>query len=258
MFSVGLLGQGFYAFSRAQQQQVSRACGEQAVGHDADDGVDLTLQFNRVGDLHVEYVNDDVAVVSHDAFAVNRVAAQLHQLAGYVAAGHRDHFNRQRKRPQHRHQFAAVGDADKGFGHGRDDLLAGQGCATAFDQVQVFVAFIGAIHIELQVADGVQLIHWNAVTLETGSGGFGARHSAVECAFVQRQRVDEAVGCGAGTDPDDALVIQLWKDEVDSSLGYGLFELILGHAGSGAGRVNRKALSITQAFKTFGFVWSPA
>ena len=42
------------------------------------------------------------------------------------------------------------------------------------------------------------------------------------------------------------------------AFGDGLFELILGHAGSGAGRVNRKALSITQACKTFGFVWSPA
>ena len=253
-----LLAQGFDAFRRTQQQQVSRAGGEQAVGHDANNGVDLTLQLNRVDDLHVEHVDDDIAVVRHHAFAVDRIATQLDQFAGHVAAGHRDHFNRQRERPQYRNQFAGVGDADKGLGHGRHDLLAGQGCATAFDQVQVFVAFIGAINVELQVADCVQLIHRNAVALEAGSGGFRAGHGAVEGTLVQGQGVDKAVGSGAGADPDDALVIQFWKDEVDSSLGYGLFELILGHAGSGAGRVNRKALSITQAFKTFGFVWSPA
>jgi len=97
------------------------------------------------------------------------------------------------------------------------------------------------------------------VALEAGSGGFRAGHGAVECALVLGQGVDEAVGRGAGADPDDALVIQFWKDEVDSSLGYGLFELILGHAGSGAGRLNKqKGASITQACKTFGFVWSPA
>ena len=175
-----------------------------------------------------------------------------------MAARHRDHFNRQRECAQHRYQLAGVGDADKGLGHGCDDLLAGQGCATAFDQVEVFVAFIGAINIELQVADRVQFIHRNTVALEARGGGFGTGHGAVEGTLVQGQGVDKAVGSGAGADPNDALVIQFWKDEVDSSLGYGLFELILGHAGSGAGRVNRKALSITQAFKTFGFVWSPA
>jgi len=78
------------------------------------------------------------------------------------------------------------------------------------------------------------------VALETRGGGFGARNRAVECALVLGQGIDKAVGSGAGTDPDDALVIQFWKDEVDSSLGYGLFELILGHAGSGAGRGKKK------------------
>ena len=150
-----LLAEGFHAFRGAQQQQVCRAGSEQAVGHDADNGVDLTLQLNRVGDLHVEHVDDDIAVVCHHAFAVNRVAAELDQLAGYVAAGHRDYFNWQRERAQYRHQLAGIGDADKGLGHGRNDLFAGQGCATAFDQVQVFVAFIGAINVELQVADRV-------------------------------------------------------------------------------------------------------
>ena len=34
----------------------------------------LTLQLNRVGDLHVEHVDDDIAVVRHHTFAVKRMA----------------------------------------------------------------------------------------------------------------------------------------------------------------------------------------
>ena len=183
--------------------------------------------------MHVE---DDVAVVGQHAFAVHRVAAQFHQLAGDVAAGHRDHFHRQREFAQHRHQFAGVGDADEGLGHGRDDLLAGQGGAAALDQVQVRVTLVGAVDVELEVADGVQLIHRNAVALEARGSGFGTGDRAIERALVLGQRIDEAVGGGAGADPDDALVIEFREDEVDGGLSHCLFELILGHAGSGSGQ----------------------
>src|SRR5471032_1966491 len=203
---------GFHAFRGAQQQYVSRTGREQAVSDDADDGVDLTLQLHRIGDLHVEHVDDDVAVVGQHAFAVHRVAAQFHQLAGHVAAGHRDHFHRQREGAEYRHQFAGVGDADEGLGHGRNDLLAGQGCAAALDQVQVCIAFISAVDVELQVADGVQLVHRNTVALEPCSGGFGTGDGAVERALVQGQRIDKAVGGGAGADTDDAFIVEFRKD----------------------------------------------
>jgi hypothetical protein len=130
----------------------------------------------------------------------------------------------------------SVGDADEGLGHGRDDLLAGQGCAAALDQVQVFVALVGAVDVELQVADGVQFIHRNAVALEARGSGFGAGNRAIERALVLGQGIDEAVGGGAGADPDDALVVEFRKDEVDGGLSHCLFELILGHAGSGSGQ----------------------
>nr|GFC38252.1 hypothetical protein [Tanacetum cinerariifolium] len=133
--------QGFHAFLSAQQQQVSRTCREQAVGDHADDGVDLGFELHRVGDAHVMNVEDDVAVVGQHAFAVHRVAAQFHQFAGNVAAGHRDDFDRQRERTQYGHQLAAVCNADERLGHSGHDLLAGQGCAATFDQVQVLVAF---------------------------------------------------------------------------------------------------------------------
>lgn len=100
----------------------------------------------------------------------------------------------------------------------------------------MLVAFVGAVDVELQVADGVQFVHRDAVALEARRGGFGAGDRAIEGGLVLGQGVDEAVGGGAGADPDDALVIEFREDEVDGSLGHGLFELILGHAGSGSGQ----------------------
>lgn len=98
------------------------------------------------------------------------------------------------------------------------------------------IAFVGAVDVELQLADGVELVHRDAMAFEARGGGFGAGHGAVEGALVLGQGVDEAVGGGAGADPDDALVVEFRQDEVDGGLGDGLFELILGHAGSEAGR----------------------
>ncbi|MNZ76599.1 hypothetical protein D3C78_951120 [compost metagenome] len=202
--------------------------------------------------MHIE---NDVAVIGQHALAVHRVAAELDQLARHVAAGHGDHFDRQREGTQHRHQLAGVGDADEGLGHGGNDLLAGQGRATALDQVQVLVAFVGAVDVELQVADGVQLIHRNTMTLQACSGRFGTGHGAVEGGLVLGQGVDEAVGGRTGADADDALVVELGQNEIDSGLGDSLFELVLGHAGSEAGRSIVKARSI--AAKTPDLLWSP-
>src|SRR5690606_32960513 len=77
-----------HTFAGAEQQQVGRACGEQTIADYADDVVDLRFRLRRVADHQVVYVEDDVAVVGLHAFAVDRVAAQLDQLAGRVAARH--------------------------------------------------------------------------------------------------------------------------------------------------------------------------
>ena len=221
--------EGFHAFCGAEQQQVSWACSEQAVGDHADDGVDLGFQLHGVGDRQVEHVEDDIAVVGHHAFAVHRIAAEFDQLAGDMATCHRYHFHRQWEGAEDWHQLAGVGDANKGLRHGRNDLLAGQGRATALDQVEVLVAFIGAIHIELQVADGVQLIHRDTMTLEACGGGFGTGHSAVELHLVLGQGIDKTVGSGAGADTDHTLGAEFGENKVDGSLGDGLLELILIH-----------------------------
>ncbi|MNC33887.1 hypothetical protein D3C75_822970 [compost metagenome] len=100
----------------------------------------------------------------------------------------------------------------------------------------MLVALVSAVDVELQVADGVQLVYRNTMTLQACSRRFGAGHGAIEGSLVLGQGVDEAVGGRAGADADDALVVELGQNEVDSGLGDGLFELVLGHAGSGKGQ----------------------
>ena len=185
------------------------------------------------------HVQNHVTVVGDHTFPVHRVAAQLHQLASHVAACHRNHFHGQRETAQYRNELAGIGDTDEGARHSGDDLLAGQGRAAALDQVQVGIALVGAVHIELQLAHTVELVHRNPMVLQTLGGRFRTGHGAVERAFVTRQRIDEEVGGRAGAHADDALVIQLGQNEIDGSLGDGLLELILGHAGSEKGREKR-------------------
>ncbi|MCY1361948.1 hypothetical protein D9M69_486440 [compost metagenome] len=156
-----------------------------------------------------------------------------------MAARHGDDFHRQREGAEDRHQLAGVGDADEGLGHRGDDLLAGQRGAAALDQFQALVALVGAVHVELQLAHGVQVVHRDAVALQALGGGLGAGHGAVELGLVPGQQVDEEVRGGAGADADDALAVEVRKNVVDGGLGDGLLELVLVHEGVPGGMTER-------------------
>ena len=223
--------EGLDAVGGAEQQQVGRAGGEQAVGDHADDGVDLLFQFHRAVDAQVVHVEDDIAVVGQHAFAVDRIAAELHQLAGDVAASHRDDLHRQRELAEDGYQLAGIGDADEGLGHRGDDLLAGQRGTAALDQLQALVAFVGAVDVELQLADRVQLVDRDAMFLQALGGGLRTGHCAVELGLVAGQGIDEEVGGGACADADDALAVEVRKNVVDGGLCHCLLELILVHPG---------------------------
>ncbi len=70
------------------------------------------------------------------------------------------------------------------------------------------------------------------MAFQTLGGGFGAGDGAVKRQFVLGQCVDEAVGGGAGTHPDDAVGIQMWQQALNGGLSYRLFHFVLGHLGS--------------------------
>ena len=208
--------------------------------------------------MHVE---NDVAVVGQHAFAVHRVAAQFHQLARHMTARHRNDFHRQREGAQHRYQLAGVGDADEGLGHGGDDLLAGQCGAAALDQVQAFVALVGAVDVELQLGGAVEVVDRYAMALQACCGGFGAGDGAIEVHLVLGQCVDEEVGGGAGADANDALAVEARENVVDGGLGHGLFQLILVHRGEMPGKVGEVGANYSRKCCADGaeptrFVWS--
>ncbi len=144
-----------------------------------------------------------VAVVGDHPFTPDRVAAKLSDFAGHVFAGHGDHFDRQREGAQHIDCLGVVDDADELIGHGGDDLLAGQGRATALDHVTGGVDLVGAIHVDGEGVDLVEIKHRDAKALETLGGGHGAGDGSLDLVLHGRQRVDKVVDGRASAYPDD-------------------------------------------------------
>lgn len=167
-------------------------------------------------------IQNHVAVVGHHAGAVNGVAAKANDLAGDVAAGHGDDFDRQREIAEKIHFFAFIGDADEGFCHRRDDFFPGQRRAAALDQLQMRVGLVGAINVKLQAAHVVQVKHLDAVVFQAFGGGFGAGHGAGKVVTVLRQGINKEVGGRAGAHTDDGVFVQVGQDFFNGGTGNGL------------------------------------
>ncbi|MNX54996.1 hypothetical protein D3C86_857430 [compost metagenome] len=202
--------------------------GEQAVGDHANDGVELHFQPFGVCDGHALDVQNDVAVVGHHTLTPHRVATQLPDLAGHVFAGHGDHFHRQRELAQHLDCLGVVDDADELVGHGGDYLLAGQGGATALDHVAGPVDLVGAIHVDGEGIDVVEIKHRDAETLEALGGGDGARYRALDLVLHGRQCVDEVIDGRAGAHPDYGAGYHVFERSPTGRL----LHFILSHDGS--------------------------
>jgi hypothetical protein len=150
--------------------------------------------------------------------------AELDQLARDVGASHRDHLDRQRKLAEHADQLAFVGDADELLAASGDDLLARQRTAAALDHGEVFGYFVGAVDIDFQFADAVEVEHLDAVVFETRGGRLRTGDRAVDAALDFGQCVDEIVGGGAGSNPDDAA-----PGVIDRGTRHGLLHFVLIH-----------------------------
>ena len=112
-------------------------------------------------------IEDLVAVVGHDPLALDRVSAEPHQLAGDVGARHRDHFDRQREAAEH------VGTSlESSTMHTkRRDAAATifsrvSARAAALDESQLRIGLVGAVDVQVEVADGVQIQDFDAVLLQ--------------------------------------------------------------------------------------------
>ncbi len=220
---------GLHPVRRAHQDDIGATTGEETVGNDTHHIVDLRFQCLGIQDFQVLQVEDDIAVVGHEAFTVHRLSAQCRQLTTDVGARHRNHLHRQRESAEQVDLLALIDDADELLGHRRNDLFTGQRAATALDQIQVRIELVGAIDVELHLADRVQVEHLNAMTPQALGGRFGAGHGAGETALDRGQRVDKTVGSGAGAHADNAVAVEAALDMVDGCLCDRLLHLVLCH-----------------------------
>ena len=124
--------------------------------------IDRGFEFSRLVDLEIVYIENHVAVIGDNAFAVNRVAAKFNQLSRDVTARHGNHFDRQRECAEIRHELAFIGNAYKLFGRCCNYFFARERSPAAFNQLQMIIGFIGAVDINTQHSGGVEIDYRNA------------------------------------------------------------------------------------------------
>ena len=169
-------------------------------------------------------IDDQVAVVGLVVLAQRGVRAALEHLAPDVAPRHGDHFERQWKFPQHRHELRGIDDAHELARHRGDDLLARERTATALDHLQVLGDLVGAIDVHRQLVDAVQIEDPDAVLSQPPGARFRSGHRAVDAALDAGKRVDEKVHRRAGADANDAFLRVLQR-----RLGGAPLEFLLRH-----------------------------
>ena len=161
------------------------------------------------------------------------MAAEGRQGAADGVRGHRHDFDRQREGTQRLDQLGAVGDAHELARHGRDDLLARQRRAAALDHGAGRVDLVGAVDVDGNRRDVVQVEHLDAVAAQARRRRFGRCNGALDARLDLAEFVDEEVRGGAGADADDFAVDHV----IDGGAGHRLLEFVLSHDGVGVKRI---------------------
>src|SRR5690606_23220455 len=125
-----------------------------------------------------------------------------------------------------------VDDADELLAGLGDDLLAGERAAAALDQAVPGIALVGAVDVQLQRPDRVEVEHRDAYLLELTGAALGTGDGALDPALDPAQALDEIGHGRAGADADDGAVL----DEFQGFLGGQLLLFFTRHRGlRGAG-----------------------
>ena len=130
------------------------------------------------------YIQNHVAVIGDHAFTIDRIATQLDDLPGHMAACHRDHLDGERKGAKRFYQLAAIGNADKGASYRSNDFFPGQRRAAAFDQLQMLVRFVGAVNVIIKIGNTIEVMHLDTVLPQPFSRCPGAGDRAIKEPFV--------------------------------------------------------------------------
>jgi hypothetical protein len=88
--------------------------------------------------------------------------------------------------------------------------------AAALDQAAVRVAFVGAIDVERQRADGIEIEHLDAAFAQQAGALFGTRHGTLDPVAFAPEGFDEPAHGGAGADADDIAVKHVFQSAFGS------------------------------------------
>ena len=174
-------------------------------------------------------VDDNVAVVGHYPFPIDRITAQFHDFPANMAPGHGNDFDRKREFAQYADHLGVIGNADEGLGNRGHDFFPGQRGTAAFDQFQAVVGFVSAVHIELQFSGTVKVVNRDAVAFQTLGGGLRAGNGAVKLGLEFREHVDEEIGRATSAHTDHALAIKTRSNVINGGFGDGFFQFVLVH-----------------------------
>ena len=133
------------------------------------------------------------------------------------------------KRPRRVHELGTVGDAHEHPGHRRDDLLAGEGTASALDHGERGRHFIGTVDVDRQFRDAVEIDERDSERGEAFRRRLGAGDRTGDPAPVSPQGIDEVVGRGARTDPDHGACRDVIHHIGRGGFRDGLLQLVLIH-----------------------------
>jgi hypothetical protein len=172
--------------------------------------VQAVLHFERIGNRKIVDIKYVVAVVGHETLSPDRIGAHLDELARHEGLRHRQHLDGEREPAQHAHELAIVDDADEPACGAGKHLLASQGTATAFDQVQSFGSFIGTVDVQVEIAHFVQGRYVEPTLFEQCRRGSGTGYDAIDTLPDAGQHVDQKINGRSGTDAEN----HTWLDEL--------------------------------------------
>ncbi len=111
--------------------------------------------------------------------------------------------------PSVRDELRLVDDADEAPRRARKDLLARQRAAAAFHQMQVLRRLVGAVDVEIELADVGERGDLDSRGLEPARRALGARDDGRELGRVGREPVDQEVNGAARADAERDTVLDV-------------------------------------------------
>ena len=153
---------------RRYQGNVGAGYCEQPASHHPRNVVDHSLERCRLADCQTRDVENLASVVSNETRTELGLSTQLHKPTRHRFARHGNDLDRQWKFPQTIDHFRFIDNANETLGDRGHDFFPRERAPAAFDHVQRFVDFVGAININRHRADVIEIEYRYAQRFHAG------------------------------------------------------------------------------------------